>query len=313
MTANDIYDTPWKRVLTQFLPDFLAFFFPAAHADIDWSQGYTSLDAELQKLTPAGETGRRFADKLIEVRLHDGAAARVLIHIEVQGTQQATFARRMWVYHYRIADTYGDPPVSLAVLADDNTSWQPTGFSYGRWGCELTFRFPTVKLLRYVDQRSELEASTNPFAVVVLAHLASLQTRDNPNDRADSKFAILRRMYRLGIKRHEILDLYRFIDWVLALPQDLEAQVLTAIQALPEEQRMTYISYAERKGREEGREEGQHLMVLRVLTKVLGSLTPEAEARVAALDAEQRIALLVAAGTFRSSADFEQWLSAHAP
>ncbi len=34
-------DSPWKNVLERYFPEFLAFFFPAAYAGIDWSQGYT--------------------------------------------------------------------------------------------------------------------------------------------------------------------------------------------------------------------------------------------------------------------------------
>ena len=34
-------DSPWKTVLERYFPDFLAFFFPAAPAGIDWSRGYS--------------------------------------------------------------------------------------------------------------------------------------------------------------------------------------------------------------------------------------------------------------------------------
>ncbi len=34
------YDSPWKEALAQFLPDALALFFPAIHAQIDWDRGY---------------------------------------------------------------------------------------------------------------------------------------------------------------------------------------------------------------------------------------------------------------------------------
>jgi len=32
----DDFDSPWKEALEQALPDFLALFFPEAHAGIDW-------------------------------------------------------------------------------------------------------------------------------------------------------------------------------------------------------------------------------------------------------------------------------------
>jgi len=35
----DDYDSPWKEVLERYFEDFMAFFFPEAHADIDWAKG----------------------------------------------------------------------------------------------------------------------------------------------------------------------------------------------------------------------------------------------------------------------------------
>jgi hypothetical protein len=34
------YDSPWKEMLDGYFPAFMAFFFPAAAAEIDWSRGY---------------------------------------------------------------------------------------------------------------------------------------------------------------------------------------------------------------------------------------------------------------------------------
>ena len=46
------YDGAWKEALDIYFQAFLAFFFPTEYADIDWSRGWESLDAELQKLAP---------------------------------------------------------------------------------------------------------------------------------------------------------------------------------------------------------------------------------------------------------------------
>ena len=40
-----------------------------------------------------------------------------------------------------------------------------------------------MKLLDFADHEGVREASSNPFAQVVLAHLKAQQTRDNPADR----------------------------------------------------------------------------------------------------------------------------------
>ncbi|WP_227498523.1 DUF4351 domain-containing protein [Synechococcus sp. PCC 7336] len=43
-------------------------------------------------------------------------------------------------------------------MSDERASWRPNRFETGLWGCEVSFRFPTVKLLDYEQQfRTELE------------------------------------------------------------------------------------------------------------------------------------------------------------
>jgi len=43
------YDSPWKTTIEFFFEEFLAFFYPQAHTDIDWSKGYGFLDKELDQ------------------------------------------------------------------------------------------------------------------------------------------------------------------------------------------------------------------------------------------------------------------------
>jgi hypothetical protein len=255
------FDSPWKEVLERYLADFLAFFFPAAHADIDWSRGYTFLDKELQQVMRDAELGRRLADKLVQVWLRDGAETWVLIHIEVQSQEEIDFAQRMFVYHYRLFDRYNRQVVSLAVLGDERGVWRPDAFGYELWGCELRFRFPMVKLLDYRTQWTMLDASRNPFATVVMAHLTAQETRQDVQRRARAKWVLTRRLYDLGYSREAIIDLFRFIDWLIQLPAEREDAFWAAVQQFEEEQRMSYITSVERigirKGLEQGRQEGR--------------------------------------------------------
>ena len=66
--------------------------------------------------------------------------------------------------------------MSLAVSTDSNPNWRPNKFEQEIWGCEITLKFPTIKLLDYVDKWAELEQSTIPFAIVAMAHLKTLET-----------------------------------------------------------------------------------------------------------------------------------------
>lgn len=241
----------------------------------------------------------------MQVRRHDGDDAWVLIHIEVQGQPEADFAERMFVYHYRVFDRYRRQPVSLAVLADEQEEWRPKGFGYALWDCALDFRFPITKLVAYASRREELEASANPFATVVLTHLAARETRGNANTRAQLKLSLTRRLYRLGCSRQAVLDLYAFIDWLLALPIELEQQVWDTIKDFEEEQGMSYITTAERVGRSAGQRE----LVLRQLARKCGELSADVEARITALSDEQLADLGDALLDFASGADLERWLN----
>ena len=250
------FDGPWKSALESYLADFLAFFFPQAHAEIDWSRGYVFLDKELQQVAPESEVGRQLADKLVQVWRRDGTDAWVLVHIEIQSQEQREFARRMFMYHYRLFDRYQRQIVSLAVLGDERATWRPDSFGYALWGCELSLRFPIAKLIDYRTQLTSLEGNANPFATVVMAHLAAQETRQDGGRRAQAKLRLTRRLYGLGYSREQIVSLYRFLDWLLRLPPDLDRQVWRTIRQYEEEQQMTYITTAERIGIEQGRREG---------------------------------------------------------
>jgi predicted transposase YdaD len=179
----------------------------------------------------------------------------VLVHIEVQSQQDAAFAERMFRYHARLYDHYRRNVVSLAILGDGRPRWRPDRFEYALWGCSLQLRFPTAKLRDY--DLADLEASDNPCATVVLAHLTAQATRDDPTTRARAKINLTRRLYQRGYDRAAIERLYRFIDWLLRLPEELETATWLEIKAMQEEQAMTYITTAERYGREAGRAEGR--------------------------------------------------------
>ena len=97
---------------------------------------------------------------------------------------------------------------SFAVLGDDNPRWRPQSFGYRRWGMEVGFRFPIVKLLDYAARRSELEESSNPFATVVLAHLDTQETRQDQGERKDRKFGLIKGLRERGWSETQIRQLF---------------------------------------------------------------------------------------------------------
>jgi hypothetical protein len=280
MIPQTNYDSPWKEILERFFPECMAFFFPEAQAAIDWSQGYTFMDKELQQVVRDAETGSRRVDKLVKVTLREsGEEAWVLIHIEVQGDQEAAFARRMYIYNYRLFDKYDRRVASFALLSDDNPTWRPDQFGYELLGCRVQLDFPTVKLLDYESRWAELEASDNPFAVVVMAQLETRRTRQQAQARYEAKLRLAKRLYQRGYSRRDILELFRFIDWIMTLPPELEEQFMTDIVAYEEQERKPYVTSVERiasqRGLQEGIEKGRREMLEETLVARFGTLPEE--------------------------------------
>lgn len=249
---NTDFDTPWKDVLEIYFEDFVSFFFPQAHAGIDWNQGFEFLDKELQQVVRDAELGKRLVDKLVKIYRMAGEETWVLIHIEIQGQREIDFAERMFIYYYRIYDRYRRSVASLAVLGDDNASWRPNQFERELFDCQVSFRFPVVKLLEFKQQWSALAASRNPFATVVMAHLQALETRQNRKKRKEAKLALTKRLYEQGYQREDIINLFKFIDWLMSLPAELEQEFQQELNQYEEEKRMPYITSVERMGMEKG-------------------------------------------------------------
>ena len=87
-------------------PEFMAFYFPDAARRIDWAAGHEFLETELRQVVRDAELGRRHADVLVRVTSLMGQTEHVYVHVEVQGGRESDFARRMFVYHYRLFDRF---------------------------------------------------------------------------------------------------------------------------------------------------------------------------------------------------------------
>lgn len=276
----DDRDSPWKEALDRYFEPFLRLLFSAVHELVDWSRGWIALDAELQQVVRDAETGRRLADKLFQVWLKDGGEAWVPVHVEVQGQVDPALPERVFVYHYRIFDRHRRPVVSVVVLADDRPDWRPDRFERELAGCRLELVFPRVKLLDLEDRLPELEADPNPFAVVVLAHLASLRTRKDPAARLEWKWRLVARMLReRGHDRQEIQELFRFVDWLLALPPELERELVGRVKGMGEEKQVPHVTYFERMLEQEAHQKA----ILRLLGKKFGPVPDEVVTRVRAI------------------------------
>lgn len=314
-------DAFWKEVLEALFEHFIGLFFPALHAAVDWSEGVRSRDKELSRLQPDNVTGVRFVDKLMEVRLCGGESALLMIHVEVQSHPDSAFAHRMWTYWYRLVDRYGENVVSLALLADDAAHWRPNRHQAGSWGCTVQFDFPVVKLLDYRTREEELVASTNPFALLVLALLKAQDLAGKDQEvvqaRGTWKLQAFRSLYDRGWGRAEIRHVFRFLDWIVRLPAAMDDQLHVELTKTEGGKDMTYITSFERygmrkgmkkgleQGKEKGRLENAQSSILEVLEVRFGVVPPAMRDHIGQLtDLEACKSLLRHATSVASLEDF---------
>ena len=257
------FDTAWKEVLSQYFEAFLAFCFPPVHALIDWSHSPEALDKEMEQIAKDAESGKRIADKLFKVWLRDGRDIWVLVHVEVQSQPDPDFSKRIYQYNYRAFDLYEQPVISLAVLGDEQDNWRPSFYGYALAGCEASLKFLTVKLIDYETQWQQLETSTNPFTLMIMAHLKTKATQGQPQQRQQWKWSLIRTLFERGYNQEDIRQLFRAVDWMMTLPEELQQGFETQVTRYQEERTMPLLSHmeirAEKRGMEQGMERGSLL------------------------------------------------------
>ena len=247
-----------------------------------------------QKVVHDAEMGTLRVDKLVQVYRLDGTEDWLLVHVEVQSQTDNDLPWRMYQYYHRIADRYKKAVVSLAVLADEQASWRPQVYEQAQWGCKLRFEYLICKLLDYNRTPDELGADLNPMAVVVAAHFAAMATRGDVDKRFNLKWQLTRNLYERGYSKQEVLNLYRLIDWVMTMPEDMDLAFERKIVDYEKENSMPFITSIERigikKGMERGMEkgrQGQASLIVRMLKRRLGTLDPELEMRLLKLSLSQ--------------------------
>ncbi len=254
----------------------MAFYFPDAYAGIDWTKEHVFLDQELRAVVQDAELGTRFVDKLVRVTELSGTESWIYIHIEVQGTRQTEFAKRMFVYNYRIFDRYEKPVASLAVLADEHKQWKPTSYGYAVLGCKHTLEFPIAKLTDYDEKLDELLASENAFALITAAHILTRQTRKEHQERYEAKLRLIKILYQRHWNKQRVINLLTVVDWLMTLPAWLDTKVWKEIETIEEIEKMQYITSIERigiaKGITQGIAKGESKLLTRQLERRFGAL-----------------------------------------
>ncbi len=110
-------------------------------------------------------------------------------------------------------------------------------------------------------------------------------------------------------------ELFRIIDWMMHLREDLTERFKQELDELEESLQMPYVTSVERlakaEGIAEGIAEGGAMVLLKPLAKLCGPLPEEVQQRIRRLPFEQLSALGEALLDFHSLVDLQAWLDAN--
>lgn len=301
----------------------MSFFFLEYYQDIDWSRGYQSLDKEMIAISEEGGFGKQSADKLFRVFLKSGEEQLVLLHIEIQGYKEDVFTWRVYNYNDLMRRKYGQKVLSFAILSDPTNDFRPTGYEWRYRQHHRLYEFPIVKLLDYWDDIKNLERDTNPFALIVLAHLKTQKLKRRPIELKEAKIQAMRLLFERGYKREYVLKLFRAIDWLVKLPKPLQVEFNDEISPSKQEAvRMPLpmtgfekdaIRRGQKQGLEKGLQQGMAILVEKQLIVKFGEIAPEIAKEIGALNVEQLQELGIAQFYFSSKTDLMNWLVINQP
>lgn len=215
-----IKDKLWKGIVEELFEDFISFFMPDLYPEIDFDKGVEFLDKEFETLFPKSKETKRYVDKLIKVCLKDGTEQWLFIHVEIQGYKDADFTKRMFRYFYRIYDKYQKEITAIAIFTDSNKLLKPDRFEYSCYKTNLIYNYRTYKLL---DQdEANIEKMTNPFALVVLAGLYSIKSKNKKDEKYRFKVKLIKLLIEKGYTKEKSKNIFIFMDGLLSLPKELE-------------------------------------------------------------------------------------------
>lgn len=283
----------------------------------------------MRQILPENERIKRIADALVKVYLLDGKEQWVLIHIEVQGQRDDDFPERMFISYYRIFDRYKKRIAGFAILSDNDPNWHPHEFVSELLGAKETYHFNTAKLITI--NPNILTNNDNPFAWVVIAHRAAQQTSKNAQARLRMKIRLTQELAQQHYSNEAIRDLYRFMDWIMQLPEAERIQYKDELRKM-EGESMKYISSIEQtalaegiekgmmqgiekgieKGMMQGMEKGRTTerigLIMRLLERLIGPVDANTRELIERLSANQQLQLAEDLLAFKQPSDLHMWL-----
>jgi Domain of unknown function (DUF4351)/Putative transposase, YhgA-like len=295
------HDRLFKKLLTTFFADFVEVFLPELAGYLD-PASLEFLNNELIG-DPALDRSRK-ADVVVKARFQ-GQGAFFIVHVEHQAQGQDRFARRFFHYFARLDEKHELPVYPVALFSYPTMRAKPDLFQVSFPDREvLRFQYRVIQLSRL--RWRDFVQRPNPVAAALMAKMGM-----SAEERPRVKLECLRLLTRLRLAPERARFLSGFIDTFLRL----NAQERLLFEA----QSDTILNRTERKKvmelttswKEEGRQEGQVEMALRLLRRRCGPLPKGLDSKVRALTIPELEDLAEAVLDFSSLSDFERWLPRH--
>jgi hypothetical protein len=219
------YDYWWKRLTTEFTPEFIEFFFSTQLYNlIDWTHPPEYLEQELTAAFTDSKAKKKIADKLIRLRLKNGKTKFIFVHIEFQGKSGRAFLLRMFWYYVYIMSRYLTTDITTVVIyTGDDVTKVYDRFEVKHFGTIMTYIFNTYVVSK--QSEADLMASNNPMAIAVLANLYVNQTRTELEKRAEYKKKLFELAKLKGYDREKTKRLLTFVLYLMQLPEELEGEM----------------------------------------------------------------------------------------
>jgi len=92
---------------------------------------------------------------------------------------------------------------------------------------------------------------------LILADLKARDSHREPEKRFRYKLGLVRHLYEKAFGRDGVRKLFRFIDWIMELPDEFDLKLRDRLIQIEEEKKMPTMSSVERIAKAEGKAEGR--------------------------------------------------------
>jgi predicted transposase/invertase (TIGR01784 family) len=308
------HDQLFKELLSTFFIEFLELFFPQVATAID-PDSVSFLPQEYFADLTTGET--KIVDLLAQVKLA-GQDVGFLIHLEAQATSRTEFSRRMFFYFSRLHQKYLQRIYPIVVFSFDEP--------YREESHQYCVEFDDFKVMEFNFKAIQLNRlnwhdflnQPNPVAAALMSKM-----RIDEGDRPRVKVECLRVVATLRLDPARTKLISGFVDTYLRLNVQEEQVFQESVGTLEGTERegimqivTSWMEQGIAEGRTEGIAEGEQRgrteearsLILRLLSRKVGTIAPTAETQIRSLSLVQLEALGEALLDFSQPSDLADWL-----